>query len=328
MSAPQLSVVIPVYNEEHGLEALFRRLYPALDGLGISYEILFVNDGSRDCSAALLRQQFQLRPDVTRVILFSGNFGQHMAIMAGFEHSRGQRVVTLDADLQNPPEDTALLLAKMDEGHDYIGSIRRQRNDIWWRHVASRAMNGLRERITRIKMTDQGCMFRAYDRHIIDAINSCKEVNTFIPALAYTFARNPAEVVVGHEERAAGESKYSLYSLIRLNFDLMTGFSLVPLQWFSMTGMLISVLSAFFFVFLAIRRLIIGPEAEGLFTLFALMFFLIGMALFGIGLLGEYVGRVYQQVRHRPRYLVEAVLESRIEDRGTRIELKDGAVQK
>jgi undecaprenyl-phosphate 4-deoxy-4-formamido-L-arabinose transferase len=328
MSAPQLSVVIPVYNEEHGLEALFRRLYPALDGLGISYEILFVNDGSRDCSAALLRQQFQLRPDVTRVILFSGNFGQHMAIMAGFEHSRGQRVVTLDADLQNPPEDTALLLAKMDEGHDYIGSIRRQRNDSWWRHVASRAMNGLRERITRIKMTDQGCMFRAYDRHIIDAINSCKEVNTFIPALAYTFARNPAEVVVGHEERAAGESKYSLYSLIRLNFDLMTGFSLVPLQWFSMTGMLISVLSAFFFVFLAIRRLIIGPEAEGLFTLFALMFFLIGMALFGIGLLGEYVGRVYQQVRHRPRYLVEAVLESRIEDRGTRIELKDGAVQK
>ena len=328
MSAPQLSVVIPVYNEEQGLEALFRRLYPALDGLGISYEILFVNDGSRDRSAALLRQQFKLRPDVTRVILFSGNFGQHMAIMAGFEHSRGQRVVTLDADLQNPPEDTAVLLAKMDEGHDYIGSIRRQRNDSWWRHVASRAMNGLRERITHIKMTDQGCMFRAYDRHIIDAINSCKEVNTFIPALAYTFARNPAEVVVGHEERAAGESKYSLYSLIRLNFDLMTGFSLVPLQWFSMAGMLISVFSAFFFVFLAIRRLIIGPEAEGLFTLFALMFFLIGMALFGIGLLGEYVGRVYQQVRHRPRYLVEAVLESRIEDQGTRIALKDGVVQK
>jgi undecaprenyl-phosphate 4-deoxy-4-formamido-L-arabinose transferase len=318
MSAPQLSVIIPVYNEEQGLEALFRRLYPALDGLGISYEILFINDGSRDRSAALLRQQFQLRPDVTRVILFSGNFGQHMAIMAGFEHSRGQRVVTLDADLQNPPEDTALLLAKMDEGYDYVGSIRRQRSDSWWRHVASRAMNGLRERITRIRMTDQGCMFRAYDRHIIDAINSCKEVNTFIPALAYTFARNPTEVVVGHEERAAGESKYSLYSLIRLNFDLMTGFSLVPLQWFSMTGMLISVLSAFFFVFLAIRRLIIGPEAEGLFTLFALMFFLIGMALFGIGLLGEYVGRVYQQVRHRPRYLVEAVLEQESKPRRTR----------
>ena len=255
MSTPQLSVVIPVYNEEQGLQSLFDRLYPALDKLGISYEILFVNDGSRDRSAAILREQFQKRPDVTRVILFNGNFGQHMAIMAAFEHCRGQRIVTLDADLQNPPEDTGLLLAKMDEGYDYVGSIRRQRSDSMWRHVASKAMNGLRERITRIKMTDQGCMFRAYDRGIIDAINSCKEVNTFIPALAYSFARNPTEVVVGHEERAAGESKYSLYSLIRLNFDLMTSFSLVPLQIFSMLGIAISVLSGFFVIFLFIASI-------------------------------------------------------------------------
>jgi undecaprenyl-phosphate 4-deoxy-4-formamido-L-arabinose transferase len=313
MSPTQLSVVIPVYNEEAGLQALFERLYPALDGLGISYEVLFINDGSRDRSAAILREQFQKRPDVTRVILFNGNYGQHMAIMAAFEQSRGARVVTLDADLQNPPEDIGLLLAKMDEGHDYVGSIRRSRSDSLWRHVASRAMNGLRERITRIKMTDQGCMFRAYDRRIIDAINSCREVSTFIPALAYSFARNPAEVVVGHEERVAGESKYSLYSLIRLNFDLMTGFSLVPLQLFSMLGIAISVLSAFFVVFLFVRRLIIGPEAEGVFTLFAIAFFLIGITLFGIGLLGEYIGRIYQQVRHRPRYLVEAILEKRDE---------------
>ncbi len=319
MSTPQLSVVIPVYNEEQGLQALFDRLYPALDKLGIGYEIVFVNDGSRDRSAAILREQFQKRPDVTRVVLFNGNFGQHMAIMAGFEQCRGQRVVTLDADLQNPPEDTGLLLAKMDEGHDYVGSIRRQRSDSWWRHVASRAMNGLREKITRIKMTDQGCMFRAYDRNIIDAINSCKEVSTFIPALAYSFARNPAEVVVGHEERAAGESKYSMYSLIRLNFDLMTSFSLVPLQMFSMMGMLISVFSGLFFVFLVVRRLIIGPEAEGLFTLFALMFFMIGIALFGIGLLGEYIGRIYQQVRHRPRYLIEAVLEQQAPEKPKRV---------
>ena len=284
-------------------------MYPALDKLNVAYEIVFINDGSRYRSAAMLREQYQLRPDVTRVILFQGNFGQHMAIMAGFEKSRGQCVVTLDADLQNPPEDIGLLLAKMNEGYDYVGSIRRQRSDSWWRHVASRAMNNLRERITRIKMTDQGCMFRAYSRDIIDAINSCHEVNTFIPALAYSFARNPTEVVVGHDERLAGESKYSLYSLIRLNFDLMTGFSLVPLQMFSIVGMVVSGFSALFFVFLVVRRLIIGPEAEGMFTLFALVFFMIGITLFGIGLLGEYVGRIYQQVRHRPRYLVEAVLE-------------------
>jgi undecaprenyl-phosphate 4-deoxy-4-formamido-L-arabinose transferase len=197
----------------------------------------------------------------------------------------------------------------MDEGYDYVGSIRRQRSDSAWRHVASRAMNHLRERITHIKMTDQGCMLRAYSRDIIDTINQCNEVNTFIPALAYSFARNPAEIVVGHEERAAGESKYSLYSLVRLNFDLMTGFSLVPLQMFSLVGIAVSLLSAMFFILLVVRRLWIGPEAEGLFTLFALVFFLIGIALFGIGLLGEYVGRIYQEVRHRPRYLIQAILE-------------------
>jgi undecaprenyl-phosphate 4-deoxy-4-formamido-L-arabinose transferase len=309
MNPIELSVIVPVYNEEQGLHTLFDRLYPALDKLGISYEIIFINDGSRDRSAAILREQFQKRPDVTRVVLFNGNFGQHMAIMAGFENCRGQRIVTLDADLQNPPEEIGKLLAKMDEGHDYIGSIRKQRSDSWWRHVASRAMNNLRERITHIKMTDQGCMLRAYSRDIIDAINSCKEVNTFIPALAYTFAQHPAEVIVEHEERAEGVSKYSLYSLIRLNFDLMTGFSVVPLQMFSLVGIAVSILSALFVVFLLARRLIVGPEAEGVFTLFAIAFFLIGITLFGIGLLGEYVGRVYQQVRHRPRYLVQAILE-------------------
>ena len=311
MSRPEVSVVIPVYNEQDGLEALFARLYPALDALGRSYEVVFINDGSRDASPAMLREQFQRRPDVTRVILFNGNFGQHKAIMAGFEHTRGDKVVTLDADLQNPPEEIGKLLAEMDKGHDYVGSIRRSRNDALWRHLASRTMNRVRERITRVRMTDQGCMLRAYSRGIIDAINSCQEVNTYLPALGYTFARNPVEVVVEHAEREAGESKYSLYSLIRLNFDLMTGFSLVPLQWFSMLGILVSLGSAALFVLLIVRRLILGPEAEGLFTLFALMFFLIGLALFGIGLLGEYVGRVYQQVRHRPRYLIDAVLERR-----------------
>ncbi|MBV8658763.1 MAG: glycosyltransferase, partial [Burkholderiales bacterium] len=304
-------VVIPVYNEEEGLAALFARLYPALDALGTSYEVVFVNDGSRDRSPQILADQFHARPDVTRVVLFDGNFGQHRAILAGFEHCRGERIVTLDADLQNPPEDIKVLLDKMDEGYDYIGSIRRKRNDSLWRHVASRMMNNLRERITHIKMTDQGCMMRAYSRRIIDTINLCQEMHTFIPALAYQFAQRPTEVVVGHEERFAGESKYSLYSLVRLNFDLMTGFSIVPLQAFSMLGMAISVLSGVLVLILAARRLIIGPEEGGLFTLFGIAFFLIGIALFGIGMLGEYTGRIYQEVRRRPRYMIAAVLEKR-----------------
>ena len=309
---PAISIVIPVYNEEEGLGALFARLYPALDGLaakGETYEIIFVNDGSRDRSAALLREQFAARPDVTRVVLFNGNFGQHMAIMAGFEQTRGEIIITLDADLQNPPEEIGHLVTKMREGFDYVGTIRRQRQDSWFRRTASRAMNALREKITHIRMTDQGCMLRAYSRGIVDAINACREINSFIPALAYTFAQHPTEIEVAHEERAVGESKYSLYSLIRLNFDLMTGFSVVPLQWFSLAGILIAFASLLLTLYLGVRRLMLGPESEGLFTLFGIAFFLIGVTLFGIGLLGEYVGRIYQQVRARPRYLIQAILE-------------------
>ena len=306
--APILSVVIPVYNEEEGLPALFARLYPALDLLGVAYEVIFTNDGSRDKSAAVLRAQFQLRPDVTRVILFNGNYGQHMAIMAGFEHCRGSRIVTLDADLQNPPEEISKLLAAMDEGHDYVGTIRHMRQDSAFRRHASRAMNRLREKITSIKMTDQGCMLRAYSRDIVSAINSTRDSSTYIPALAYSFAHRPTEIIVAHEERFAGESKYSLYKLIQLNFDLMTGFSTAPLQLFSFVGIFISILSLLFVVFLAVRRLVVGPEAEGVFTLFGIAFFLIGVTLFGIGLLGEYVGRIYEQVRSRPRYMIEGVL--------------------
>jgi undecaprenyl-phosphate 4-deoxy-4-formamido-L-arabinose transferase len=311
-TAPSLSVVIPVYNEEAGLPALFARLYPALDALGEPYEVIFVNDGSRDRSAAVLKDQFLLRPDVTRVILFNANYGQHLAIIAGFERVRGERVVTLDADLQNPPEEIGKLLARMDAGADYVGGVRQRREDAWWRRWASRLMNKLRERITRIRMTDQGCMLRAYSRDIVDAVAASREVSTFIPALAYTFAHRPAEVEVAHEERAAGDSKYSLYKLIRLNFDLVTGFSLVPLQIFSMFGMLVSVGAVVTYLVVIVNRLVLAGWREGFATLWdrdILAFFLIGVMLFGLGLVGEYVGRIYQQVRHRPRYMIRAVLE-------------------
>jgi undecaprenyl-phosphate 4-deoxy-4-formamido-L-arabinose transferase len=309
MSKPQVSVVIPVYNEEAVLGQLFARLYPAMDALGVPYEIVFVNDGSRDRSVALLREQFQLRPEVTRVVLFNGNFGQHMAIMAGFEYSHGERIITIDADLQNPPEDIPKLLAAMDQGYDYVGSIRNKRKDSAWRHIASRCMNWLRERITRIKMTDQGCMMRAYSRPIIDAIKSSREVNTFIPALAYTYASNPTEVVVQHDERAAGESKYSLLKLIRLNFDLITGFSIAPLQWFSIIGMFVATLSAAAYVIVMVYRLATGHGLISLWDRDILNFFLNGMVLFGLGMVGEYVGRIYLQVRERPRFIVQAVLD-------------------
>ena len=313
IAEPIVSVVIPVYNEEASLPSLFARLYPALDALDVAYEVIFVNDGSRDGSAALLRAQWERRRDVTRVVLLNGNYGQHTAIVAGFERCRGARVVTLDADLQNPPEEIGKLLAAMDSGHDYVGGVRRTREDSLWRRWASRAMNGLRERITRIRMTDQGCMLRAYSRDIALAVAASREVSTYVPALAYTFAASPTEVEVGHEERAAGESKYSLYRLIRLNFDLITGFSLVPLQLFSMFGMLVSALALATYVIVIAFRLAEADwhQWETIYLLWdrdILAFFLIGVLLFGLGLIGEYVGRIYQQVRERPRYTIRAVL--------------------
>lgn len=304
-----VSVIIPVYNEQEVLPKLFERLYPAMDALQRGYEVIFVDDGSRDRSHGLLREQYEKRPDCTRVALLRFNAGQHLAILAGFELARGARVITLDADLQNPPEQIGRVLAAMDAGHDIVGTIRMRRQDSAWRRWGSRLMNKFRHSITSIRITDQGCMLRGYDRSIVDLVNECHEASTFVPALAYGFSRSSTEIEIPHEERAAGTSKYSLYKLIRLNFDLMTGFSMVPLQLVSMTGIIISVLSLLFVVFLIARRILVGPEAEGLFTLFGIVFFLIGVLLLAVGLIGEYVGRVYQQVRSRPRYMVATLWE-------------------
>lgn len=312
MSAPRLSVVVPVYNEGPALEALFARLYPALDALGLRYEVIFVDDGSGDRSVALLREQFARRPEVTRVIVLRANVGQHMAILAAFERCRGERVVTLDADLQNPPEEIARLLSTMDAGHDYVGGVRHARKDSLFRRYASRILNWIRERTTHVRITDQGCMLRGYSREIVDAINDCREVSTFVPALAYTFARTPTELSVAHEPRTAGTSKYPFYRLVRLNFDLMTGFSLVPLQLFSFAGMIVAALSVLLYLLVIAQRLA-APETHDILSLLwdrdVLQFFLMGMVLFGLGLVGEYVGRIYLQVRHRPRYVIQAVLE-------------------
>ena len=303
-----VSVVIPVYNEEAVLTRFFDRLYPVLDGLGLSYEAVFVDDGSRDRSATLLRQQYKMRPDSTRVLYLRRNAGQDAAIMAGLAACVGQRIVTLDADLQDPPEEIPRLLAEMDHGHDYVGSIRRRRYEARWRESATRVMNGVRERVTRVHMTDPGGMLRAYDRDIVDALLASHEVHTFIPAPAYLYSANPVEILVGHEARAWGESKYPPYKLIARNFDLLTGFSLVPLQLFSLAGIAISLVSFGFAIYLALHWVVVGPEAEGSFALLAVLFFMAGVILFGIGLLGGYVGRIFEQCRGRPDALVREEL--------------------
>jgi len=300
---PCLSIVIPVYNEEKNIGPLLDRLYPVIAGVGRPFEIIFTDDGSRDRSLAILREKSMELPGV-KIIEFNGNFGQHMAILAAFEMCRGEIVITLDADLQNPPEEIPRLISEIEKGHDVVGTIRMKRRDSFFRRMASRAVNITTNRMTGMRMSDYGCMLRAYHRNVIDNINRCRETTTFIPALAQTFSSNPAEISVSHCERSQGESKYSLYRLVRLNFDLMAGFSVVPLQLFALLGVATSALSLVFALFLLLRRFMIGAEVEGVFTLFAILFFFLGIVIFGIGLVGEYVGRIYQEVRRRPRYVI------------------------
>ena len=306
-SAPgKVSVVIPVFNEEANLPALLPRLLPVMERLGRPWEVVFVDDGSKDRSLEMLKEEASRHPGV-KVVELVRNAGQHMAIMAAFTATDGEYVITLDADLQNPPEEIPKLVAEMDRGHDVVGPIRAKRTDTFFRKAASRLVNRTTAAITGMRLNDYGCMLRGYHRDVVDVMNASEEVSTFIPALAQQYARRPVEIEVAHEERQAGESKYSLYKLIRLNFDLMTGFSVVPLQLFTLLGFLTALWGVGFGVFLLVRRLVVGAEVEGVFTLFALAFVVMGILMAGIGIVGEYVGRIYQQVRGRPRFLIRKV---------------------
>ena len=317
----KVSVVVPVFNEEANLEEFLRRLFAVMDSAGRPYEVILVDDGSRDRSLEILKSWSARRADVLRVLELSRNFGQHPAILAGFHDVTGDLAVTLDADLQNPPEEIPKLIAKFEEGFDVIGGVRRHRQDSWPRKLASAIVNRMTVAITRMKLSDFGCMLRAYSRDVVEEINRCDEASTFIPALGQSFARRPTEIEVAHAPRTRGESAYSFYRLLRLNFDLMTGFSSVPIQLFGMLGTAVALGGILFGLFLFARRLIVGAEVEGVFTLFAILFTLLGVAMAGLGIVGEYVGRIYEQVRGRPRFSVRrayglrAEKESRAETR-------------
>lgn len=310
MTSPlKVSVVIPVYNEEVNLPNLLPRLLPVMENLKSPYEIILVDDGSRDKSLSIIKKYAADYPGKVMAVELSRNFGQHPAILAGFTHVTGDVAITLDADLQNPPEEIPKLLAKFKEGFDVVGGIRQARQDSLFRKAASKIVNKVTVKITGMKLSDFGCMLRLYSRDVIDQINKAQENSTFIPALGLLFAQKPTEVEVAHAARAGGESKYSFYRLIRLNFDLMTGFSVVPLQMFTLFGFAVAGGGLLFGFYLLLRRFVFlrQSEAEGVFTLFALAFFIMGILMAGVGIVGEYIGRIYQEVRGRPRFLIRHV---------------------
>lgn len=304
---PALSVVIPLLDEAETLRTLHRRLSETLLRGGKSYEILYVDDGSSDGTERILKDLHDADPKVT-VIRFNRNYGQHAAIVAGFERAQGDIVVTLDGDLQNPPEEIPKLLAKLEEGYDIVGGRREDRQDSLLRRLFSRAINRVSSLIVGVTMKDYGCMLRAYRRPVVEYVCRSQEVSSFVPLLANSFAGAVAEIPVAHSARRSGRSKYTPFRLMRLNFDLLTSFSLVPIQVVGFAGILISFLGLAFGLFLMARRLFVGPEVEGVFTLFAILFFFVGLQILALGLIGEYVGRIYMEVRRRPRYVIKEVL--------------------
>jgi len=311
MGQVRLSIVIPMYNEEQNVSILCERLFAMLDTLPESWEVIIVNDGSQDRTLELLLEEKKKRKGLC-IVNLARNFGQHAAVMAGFAQARGEWIVTLDADLQNPPEEIPKIVEQFRKGHDLVGSIRLGRQDSLFRKLASRMTTWLVSRISGISLQDFGCMLRGYSRTIVQGILQNPEYRTFIPALATFFAKNPIEIHVRHEERAAGDSKYSLLKLFSLQLDLMTGFSLWPLRTLFFAGMGVSLLGLLLGGLILILRLYYGPQwaAQGVFTLFALLFFFVGAQFFGLGLVGEYIGRIFQAVRKRPPYVLGEIFHS------------------
>lgn len=307
-----VSVVIPVYNEEASLPVLLSRVTAACDQLSQDYEVILIDDGSHDGSTELISEAAAIDGSKLVGVLLNRNYGQHAAIMAGFETAKGDLVITLDADLQNPPEEIPRLVEAAMQGYDVVGTMRRNRQDSWFRKTTSKLINKSVQKATGVHMSDYGCMLRAYRRHIIDAMLCCQERSTFIPILANSFARRTIELEVGHAERAHGESKYGLMHLINLMYDLVTCMTTTPLRLLSIVGSVVAGIGFVFSILLILMRLVMGADwaADGVFTLFAILFTFVGVQLLGMGLLGEYIGRMYTDVRARPRYFIHRIVRT------------------
>jgi undecaprenyl-phosphate 4-deoxy-4-formamido-L-arabinose transferase len=305
-----VSVVVPVYNEEGCLQELIDRTLKACEETKKKFEIILIDDGSEDGTLEILQAASRKHEDIVISCILNRNYGQHSAIMAGFSIARGDLIVTIDADLQNPPEEIPRLVSKAEEGYDVVGTIRQNRQDTIFRRYASKVVNKVAQKATGVNMKDYGCMLRAYRSSIVKAMLECRENSTFIPVLGNSFARYTCEIPVKHDERAVGESKYSVWKLINLQFNLLTCMTTFPLRVLSIIGGFISGLGALLGIYILIMRYVMGETwaMQGVFTLFAILFFICGFQITALGIVGEYIGRIYTDVRARPRYFIEEIL--------------------
>ena len=310
MTSCEISIVVPVFNEAEGIEAFFLKLQKCMNEASYRYEIWLVDDGSTDGSTRILQRLAASHPRCG-VALLTRNVGQHGAVLAGLRKCRGEIAVTIDADGQNPPEEIPRLVELIRAGHDAVGSVRENRQDNVFRKTVSRGLNAMLSRSAGGPWTDIGSMLRAYRRDLVDRLTACATARSFIPALGGRLAASPVEIVVSHRPRMAGHSAYSLSRLIRLNFDLMTSYTLLPVHAISVLGGFVSLGAFGFGVLLFVRTYLwhIDDDTHGVAPMLAVISFFLGALFVGLGILGEYLGRIYMELRAEPDYVEQRVID-------------------
>ncbi len=304
----ELSIVIPVFNEALVLPELHERVKTVCDDLGKSYEILFVDDGSLDGSSIKL-QELQKNDSAVRVVQFTRNFGQQAAVLAGFRLSCGEIVVQIDSDLQNPPEEIPKLLEALGPNYDLVTTISKNRKDEFWRVAGSKFLKWLGQKVLGNRFRLNLSSFRAMRRSVIKKIDACSDRSRYMAVLASWMAVPSKEIEVEHHNRTKGTTKYSFFDLAILAWDLLAGFSNAPLRFVTYMGVFGAIMGFTVTAFLLFQRIVNDILIEGFIVLSAVFAFFAGVQLLSIGILGEYVGRIYLQVQNRPDYIVEKIYE-------------------
>jgi glycosyltransferase involved in cell wall biosynthesis len=314
---PELSLVVPVYNEEQNLPLLFDAITKSLELLGRAWEVIFVDDGSRDKSAEALQSLHTRDPLHVRVIEFRRNFGQTAAIAAGIDHARGDVIILLDADLQNDPADIPMMLAKLDEGYDLVSGWRRKRKDnALTRNLPSQLANGLISSVTGVRLHDYGCTLKAYRRDVLEGFKLYGEMHRFIPVFAHSVGARIAEVVVNHHPRKFGKAKYGLERTLKVVLDLFTvkfllSYSSKPIYLFGGAGLALTFLGLADLLYLFVRRFWGIPASTSPLLLVGIMFAIMGFQSILMGLIAELLVRTYHESQSKPTYRIRAIHESK-----------------
>jgi len=302
----RFSVVIPVFNEESNLSILHGRLSIVMQGLGKAYEIIYVDDGSSDSSFQVLRDLYS-QDNHINVIRFTRNFGQHPAVMAGFNAARGEIVITIDADLQNPPEEIPKLIEKLDEGYDIVFGVFLKRKHSVFRQAGSQFAKWMLSRVVPVETTNLSG-YRALRSYTIDQLKLLNEKSKFLDGLLCWMGYRVGTVEVKHCERHSGKTKYTPWKLISLSLDMVISLTDLPLKIATFGGLFLAVCAFLLALFYIIEYFLYGFSVPGFATTVMLITFFSGIQLFCLGILGEYIGRMNKEIRNKPDYIIRTKL--------------------